>query len=313
VTLFSGALALFAALDLWRKKMPPLKLAALAGLALLIVWMAFLAMINFHLKEFWANYLFAAGGRTGKPLWALHYYLFHIQGITWLPLILLWLLSLPWLPGLRDRELGQLAVLISIPVFLLAFMGALNHGVIWYVIFILFIVVSAWSKQLPRPRAVLLQLVFAAALLAANCRYGLAVVGLLNGEIKTGPSQNLAQARALESTPGRTVLIDAETARYVFDYHIPPGACDWNFSTPFPGSMGIESAPHPGDLYLLGPTVVRILNQGTSLNEPLPQWKPFGSDRWACFKYPKSAFIINPQDCVGLPGVGQRKVAEQQN
>ena len=294
VTFFSGALAALAFFNLWRNGVSHKKLV-LPLCALLIAWFAFLVMINFHLEEFWKNYLFVASGRTGGSRFqSLGYFLFHIQGVTWLPVMLLWFCSLPLMFRFRDRDLSRIALFASVPIFMLAALAALNHGTIWYVMFILLVVVAAWSKQLPPARARALQLVLAAALLMANFRYGLGLVGMALGEVKYRPPANLAELQAFRPGPGQYVLINSETARYVFDFRIPPGFGDWNFATVYPGSLATESAPHPGDVYLVGPAIVSRLNQDTSLNMPPPMWKPFGSDRWASAKSPENAYLIDP-------------------
>jgi len=309
VTFFSGALVLLALVNLRCRKVPVVTLGLTAGAAFLAVFGLFLLMINGHLVEFWQNYMFATNiskHAGGSPWRSLNHYLFVIQGITWLPLHLLWLAALPGLLFFKDRELGRMGLFAALPVLLLLVMGALGDGVIWYVFLVLFIAVAGWSSALSRFRRRTLQLIFTVALLAANARYGLVVAGLLGGQIQAGPAgpaEVLVEARSLKSAPGHTVLIDQATARYVFDYRIPPGFLDWNYGTPLPGTLAIESPPHPGDLFLLGPGNVEIINQRSRLNRPVSSWKPFASNRWWFARYPETVYLINPLDCVGLPGV----------
>jgi len=304
VTVFSGGLLALTAVNLWRQNTAPIKLCIIMALAFLGAFGLFLWMIHFHLAEFWHNYLFVASGRSGGPIvTSLKHYLFDIQGITCLPTHLLWVVALPFFWCFRDRELSRIGIFASMPVFLLVLMGALNDGAVWYIFFALFVAVAAGCRQLPRFPSWTVQIIFALALLAANGRYGMDVVGLLSGEINDRQTAHFEEARALKSTPRQTVLIDQETARYVFDYRIPPGFLDWNYSTPFPGSVAIESPPHPGDVYMVGPHIVKWINQKSLLNLQLPQWKPLGSERWSYDKFPKTILIIDPQDCAGLPGV----------
>ena len=306
-TFFSASFALLALVILWRRKVSAATLGWTLGLALAAAFGVFLLMIQGHLVEFWNSYVFAAHGRIGGTRWeAIKHFLFHLQGVTFLPVELLWLAALPLLLRFRDRELSRMALFTVLPVFLLIYMRALGNGGIWFIYWALFVVVAAWSKELSPGRARILQMIFTGALLASNFRSLLVVTGLLSGAIKDGPPGPpalLAEARSLESAASHTVLLDQETARYVFDYRIPPGFLDWNYGTKYPGSLAIESPPHPGDLYLLGPINIQMLNEDQYLHLPQPRWKPLGSDRWSFDRFPQTVFLINPQDCTGLPGM----------
>jgi len=306
-TFFSVSLALLALVILWCRKVSAGTLVWTFTLALAAAFGVFLLMIQGHFVEFWNSYVFAAYGRiNGTPWRALKHYLFHLQGITFLPVELLWLAALPFLPRLRDPELRRMALFTVLPILLLILMRALGNGGIWFIYWTLFVAVAAWSKELSSGRARILQVIFSGVLLASNFRWLLLVTGLLSGAIKDGPAAPptlLAEARSLKSTPGHTVLLDQETARYVFDYRIPPGFLDWNYGNKYPGSLAIETPPQPGDLYLLGPVSLQIIIGGHYLDLPRPRWKPLVSDRWSFDRYPQMIFLINPQDCTGLPGM----------
>lgn len=297
---FSAALLLVAFVDLRRKNVPAIRLVALAGLALLLTALILLEQIGFRLGEFWRTFHFHAAGRiSGGKLAAARHYLESLSIIQW-PLLLLWLALLPFLPKLRAQTPARITIYLLGAFGIAAVLGILGHGFYWYVFLLLLLAATACLAQFPPRRAFILQALLAVALLVAVSRIIIFAAGITANRIKADPGERLAEARLLRPTPEHPLLVDGDTARYVFDYRLPPGCLDWNFSAPFPGSLPTDAPLRPGDIYLIGPASVDWLNKKTSLNLALPKWQPLGPGK-SFHEFPRRAYLIRPQDCHAAP------------
>ena len=94
--------------------------------------------------------------------------------------------------------------------------------------------------------------------------------------------------------------IDAWSARYLFDYKLADGFIDFGFAAAFPKTSVINSPLREGDIFLVGPDAVKILDQKTGLNRPVAEWLPFGLARWSRARFPRKVVLINATDCHGL-------------
>jgi hypothetical protein len=106
----------------------------------------------------------------------------------------------------------------------------------------------------------------------------------------------LADALALRSTPGHTVLVDSSTARYVFGYRLPPDFLDLSFAAPFPNHFALDDT-RPGDIYLAGPEVAQVLKDATLLDVPVPVWVPFGLPNRRFQAAPRRVYVIPAEAC----------------
>jgi len=307
ITFFSGALCIFSLVELQRSGIPLLKLSVVAALAVLVAFAIFLVMIQFHFGEFMQSYLVATHGRSGGSRWlGLKHYLFNIQGVTWLPVHVLWLLALPVLWRFRTSPAARLGITLVIPVVVLVGMAALNDGAIWYITLTVMLATALVFQNRTGKLlgSWLLPIALSCAIIITNFRYGLTLAAIVLDKVSSTPVENSDAFRAFRPQSGQTVLIDYQTACYLFDYRIPSGFLSWEFSSPFPGSLALETPPHPGDLYLIGPGMVDLLNKKNLTHIELPRWRPFGNDRWAPFRNPRTAYWIDPNS-PGQPGPGR--------
>ncbi len=297
LVLFSAALVLAAMVELRKKGIPILRSGLLAGAALLLVCALLSWLIGFRFEEFWRTFYAIAAGRTRHGLVAsLAGFFITISIVQW-PIVLAWLVALPFAAHWRDTQFGR-ANLFLIGAFVATTLaGAIGHGAIWYVLLMLLFISASGVRPVARA-PVLMPFAIAAVLLIANSRHFLYAAGMVSGKIKADQGDRLAEARALRSSPEHAVLIDSETARYVFDYRIPQHFLDWSFSSRFPGTLATDDPLRPGDIYLVGPMSVDWLNLKTRLDMRLPRWKPLGPGK-TFHEFPRRVYLIHPEQCGG--------------
>jgi len=299
LSLFSGALLVAAIFDLRKQGVTPIRSAMLAGSAMLIVCIMLMDFIGFKLGEFWHTFHFCAAGRLDSgALASITGYFRSLSVIQW-PLVLLGIACLALLPRLWKNELARISIFLLGAFLATAFIGALGHGAIWYVILMLLVTSAAGVKQISTKWSLTLPWLVAVALLIANSRNVIYAAGIVSGKIRSDKGNRLAETRATRATREHQVLIDSETARYVFDYRIPQNFLDWNFSSTFPGTLPTDDGMHPGDIYLIGPDSVDWLNLKTHLNLEMPKWAPLGSKK-SFHEFPQWAYLIRPEYCDGL-------------
>ncbi|HSY17984.1 MAG TPA: hypothetical protein VK815_06600 [Candidatus Acidoferrales bacterium] len=297
LSFFSAALALASFVRLFLGGTSFIRLGVLAGTALIVAMLGFSCLIGFHFQEFYKIYHFHAAGRLGGDIGSLLGHFFRgILGISQWPLLLLWLVSLPLLYRLssKTRDLVRASLFVSGVFLLLMLTGIGGEGAIWYVVFSLFALTAAYAQQSSPGRSRLAQMSLAAALLIGNGRSGVELFGLATGHITTETNLQTIPAPA----SGRPVLINPESARYAFDYRLPKGAIDWNFSAPFPAELATETVLHPDDVYIVGPTVLEVLDREKWLDESVPRWNPLGRARWSFLQHPHWTYVINGKDCL---------------
>lgn len=294
---FSAALVVAAILDLRKQGCSVVRALTFAGSAGLVVCAMLLYLIHFKVAEFWNTFHFTAAGRTGHGLLASFIGVVrHVSVVQW-PVILLWFACLPLLlVQVRERQLGRLAWLLLGAWFVTALVSGSGHGVLWYIILMLLFFCVAGVNPPAGKLTVYLPVLVAGVLLLANTRNFIYAAGMLSGKIQSDKGGQVAEAQALRSTPEHPVLIDSETARYVFNYQLPANSLDWSFSSRFPGSLPTDDPLRPGDIYLVGPSSVNWLNLKTHLHLQLPIWKPLGPAK-TFDEFPRRAYVIRPQQC----------------
>ena len=301
LSVFTVALVILAAYRLWRGGMPVARLCTLAGAALLAACLVSLVLIDFRLGEFWRAFRFNATPVVGASrLTLIRRFLLDILGVTQLPVLLLCVGLLPFGLRSRDTELNRVGLFVFCGFPVLAVIGGLGHGALWYAIFVLFVVTAALLKGLSRPLRVVVQALLVAVLLIANSRNLVQGFGIITGQIDTEQGSRRSDALALRSTTEHPVLIDVSVARYVFDYRIPKGFLDWDAAAPYPLTMAVQTNLRAGDIYLVGPSSVDLMNNYTYLNQPVPRWSPLKLNRWAFHRNPRRIFIIPAESCGGL-------------
>jgi hypothetical protein len=154
---------------------------------------------------------------------------------------------------------------------------------------------AAVLKQRPE-QGPKLKAILCLTLVLANVEVPLIAYGQVRGKILTSRGPEIAQARALQSTPDHTVLLDPYVARYAFDYKIPPGFLDLDFAAPFPNHFATDDM-RSGDVYLASPASVEALEQNTNLNLPVKAWRPFGLPNRNYYVEPYRVYVIPSERC----------------
>lgn len=299
ITFFSGALILSVIFDLQNRGVPVRRLLFTSGIALAIVLICMMGWIGFRFSEFWRVFHFCAVEKTNAGMWTAVKNLFYDITIFRWPVVLLGLVMMLFLPWLREKGPTPMILLLLGAMVTMILIGGIGHGTVWYVTFILLLIGAAGVKLIPENGKILLPLVIAAVLLIANGRLFIFAIGMLGDEIKSDKGDQWAETRTLQSTPEHPLLLDCETARYVFNYRLPRNSLDWFFSAPFPKVLPTDVALRPNDIYLIGPDTVNYLNLKTHLNLDLPKWEPLGTKK-TFYRYPEKAYLIHPADCGGL-------------
>lgn len=259
--------------------------------------MVFLCMIHFRIAEFLHTFHDHMARVGGSKAALLGRFLSTFVGPVELPLLLLVgaLLALNLRhPNQRSTWMG-LAIAGAFVV--TALMGALGPGSVWFAVFCLFVLMVPTLSGASALRRRMVAGIVVLALLAANSRPLIGVVGQITGAIDRDTGPTIAEARAIQSTPDHPVLIDVATARYVFDYRLPAGVLDWSFAAPFPGELAIESPLRASDIFVLGPTSVDTLAARHMIDLSTPKWTPAGLRRWSYQRYPRRPYIIRAEDC----------------
>jgi hypothetical protein len=152
--------------------------------------------------------------------------------------------------------------------------------------------------SLSRLPAIALGTIFLLALLIANGQTLLNIYGMLSGHLRNDPGDQRPAALALRPTPEHRVIVDVNQARYLFDYHIPPGVLSFEYAATFPIAYADEEL-RPSDLYILGPQSVDSINQRNlpMLASP-PRWNPLGgTPRYGFNEFPHWVYIISGEEC----------------
>ena len=207
----------------------------LAGAAGLASGTLFLLLIHFRLSEFLETFRMHSTRNTGVPFSLyLASLLYHVMSQLMWPLLALPILLLiafrrePW-----DR-LKTIAVSVLIVFVLAGCLKILWPCSIWYAIFASLLLAGSGFASLSRLPAIALGTIFLLALLIANGQTLLNIYGMLSGHLRNDPGDQRPAALALRPTPEHRVIVDVNQARYLFDYHIPPGVLSFEYAATFP-------------------------------------------------------------------------------
>lgn len=292
---FSGAIGLIAIGTLRTKGVSWTKLFWLFVVVSLGNLTLFGLMIDLRFKEFFETYLFHARGRiSSDKVSAGLAFLKGLSVIQW-PLVLFavgsLVISLIWSKWRRGSEI-MLSVSVAIICSLAA--GVLGHGALWYLFLVALVFTTAVGSHFKTTFKNILACLFVLTLVSANIRVAIYAYGMMTNKIKS--TAGLAAVDTLETTGKETVLLDGAAARYVFDYRLPSGFLDWNFSSRFPGSLPTDEPLRVGDVYLVGPDNIRFLEQKTPFRACLSQWRPFGLGK-SFHEFPRQIHLIRAADC----------------
>lgn len=248
---------------------------ALAALALLLNC----SLISFDIATFWTNFFFHATQRTdslGLVSWVKTKI-----GLVQLPFLLFAVLLSGCAVFFRKQVkkwefwMGMALMLV---VLLTAFWGLAGHGVFCFIyfasaLFIFLVQDRIWKRFWAGGFLLCLALASLKVLF-----YGL---GLVTGNISP-PTSSLHSWKAYIPQLGDEVnfLVDSWTFRFLMDYRLQNNVYDWSFSSPFPGTLALETPPHPKDYWLLGPVSLACVAKKYSVPE-IAVWTPLGSPRWS--------------------------------
>jgi hypothetical protein len=302
ITFFGVAMIFTAGFDCWRaitkKKNCSLvtfitpALTGILGAFLLFVW-----LLDFHLVDFFAAFRYYSVLVGGSRLMLLHQYLTAGLSTTQWPMfpLLAALLLLAWRgPWSAMKRFGVLLAATLLPVFLV---GGLGRVTIWFVFLSTFaLAIHLLQNSFGRQRTVLIATSLAVGLLIANLKTLIHIYGIASGDITSNAGRQRGEALAMRATPEQPVLLDADVARYVFDYRIPEGFIYYPFAMPFPKSMAIlPQTLLPEDICLLGPGCVETLEKDRLIDLPLPTWN-MGLKKWSFFREPRKVYVIRAKE-----------------
>jgi hypothetical protein len=308
LTLFSGALVLLAGYRLWQNSTAPgwkrwsFCLCALG--AMLVAIFIFLLMIGFRPHEFLETFHFHARRLDAGKIQLLEKY-FHDVGKTQLPVF--FLAPIVFLFSLRQpkNELFYCGAIIAVAFLSTAMIGGIGHGSAWYAVLMMLFLTAAISRNGVRHKVCLPAALFL-VLFVASGKSLMNVAGIFYGDISSGRGGQYEEALQLHSTPEHPVLVDFSVARYVYDYKIPAGFLDFEFSAPFPG-IGVTDYFQHQDIYVVSPENVDNLKCWTRLDVPrMQEWSFCGVSRlpflgrWTLYRHPGEAFVIPAENCGGL-------------
>ena len=299
ISFICGALVVAALVQLRQKITPFSRVLVLAAAALLLVLVALSTMIGFRYLEFWQTYHFTAAGRVGGNRIAALWHFFESLSIIQRPLVLLGLATAPLIVVWRSHRLMHINFYLIAAMLVTAGLGALGHGGLWFFILMLLFTCVTGMKIFRSRFAVLLPLLLTGGLLLASSRIMIYATGILCNAIKADKGGDPHTVQALRSTSEHPVLIDSQTARYLFDYRIPAGFLDWSFSAPFPKALATDEALRPGDVYLIGPDSMEGFNVKFHLNLTIPKWDPFRSTK-KFHVYPHRYYYLRAEDVSDL-------------
>jgi len=301
---FAAAFGVLMIRRLWREPAParrPWVLLALAVSAVAVAGMLFLWMIGFRLEEFLHTFHFHAAGafkRFGPGKWKLFERFLDIQTSGQM---LLMAMSVFFLVAAVFRrpldESAWVGLALAGGILVSGLIGGLYFGSAWYVILMLLFVAASLWRKVSRPAAIVLCPVLVLAFLAANSSVFAEVASSLHGDIQADLGPQGDAARAMTPTAGHPLLVDTVVARYVYDYRLPQGCVDFGFGAPFPKFDTPQTDLRAGDIYLVGPSSLTMLEQSTHLDQKAPEEFQAGRRRWRFFRHPRQVFIITAEEC----------------
>jgi len=298
---FSGSLLVLSVGKLWLKAGSS-KSRLLAVLPVLFagafILGLFLWQIDFRWSEFW--HTFAVNARIFTTRTRLDRLLNFLNDNPYLndsQSPLLWalaaLLFFAWPKFKSDSALTGFAILFGFLAEAIA--RGLGAGALWYVVLALLLFSSHTAKHLPAlaPRLTV-ALVF--LFLLANAEIIANEVQRFRGKITNNRGDLFQAALNLRVTKEHPVLIDAWTARYVYNYRIPDGFGDIQNAVRFPKNHIIMQW-HPDDIYVIGPDNVQVLTDFSFLVQEVKIRSIFAMANRHIFCEPCRVYVIPAEEC----------------
>ena len=301
---FGAVLALLGAWE-WLKREPanrsawlrfsPLPIAA--GLAAVLV---FFACIHFRLGEFYQTFHLHSTRMNPSASVLVARELRQFGVMRWIAIVAVALIILAAAVIRRVSDTNGVAYFL-IATFLAAIVtGVFGPGTTWYLIFAVFLLAAVLFQKLSRAWLTFFAALIAVVMIGANSSQFTGEFGVLTGKIDMSPPANRDVILTMQSTPDHTVILDFGTARYVYDYKLPLGVLDFGFAAPFPAFFPIDVKLRPGDIYVIGPGKVSLVNDELHASYPLEYWGLFNLKGHTFNKHPTQAFIIPAADLIKL-------------
>lgn len=296
----------------WMKSAPEkrFRLSGLVALAAIAVGIVFLVLIHFRLAQFLETFHVHASRVQGSR-WQLFKIFLQGMGKRSVLIFALTIAALFWSARCASKQVRGWCYGLAFAFIIAGLLGSLGHGSGWYLIVILLLLTAELDKSIGHVRALGLNVAVAFALLFANANYLLEVYGLLTGKIHSASPENRQQILALSATNQNALLVDPQTARYVYDYRVPAGTVDFAFAAPFPGFGATDVKLQPEDTFVLGPSSLQALDVKLHSHFEPETWSAIGlkSGRWWEWKYPRQATIVSARSLIETAGenLGQQK------
>jgi len=200
-----------------------------------------------------------------------------------------------WHQPKGDSVRAAIFIACAAPIALV--MGVIGFGTIWFPILMIFLLATPVLNHAARPWSLYFGGLMVALFLATNAGNIIQTYGIMLGRITRDAGETSQAARTLRSTAEHPLLVDPATARYTFDYRMPPGSLDLTFAAHFPEAYIQTVPPRDGDIMVVGPETIRFIKRYVILNQPVRQWLPWGIKDAAFDAFPRHAYILSAADC----------------
>lgn len=299
LVMFSAVLAAYSAWKLISQTSGAKRTATLVSLAFALITASaiFLVQIHCDVTGFWNSFHTHAKLVDRRKIDMLVLFMDGNEFIDGLQLPAIW--ALGWLALFAWRrpmcESTRLGLVLVLGFFLEAAVGGLGACTFWYVLLALLLIASAVMKNSPALASkIAFGLVF--LFLLSNAQYMVFEYQRAAGRVTFERGEAEKAALEMHSTAEHPVLIGSSVARYVYDYRIPEGFLDIGSGAPFPKQHVIQQW-QPNDIYVVGPADVEILDNATSLRQPIQKRVVFGLPRHQIVTHPCLVYIIPADKC----------------
>ena len=274
--------------------------------ALACAGLIFMILIRFKFTDFYhAFHMHSARVDEGGIIGALK-----IFGIMkWSLMFLLAVTVLGLSLGRVADEAAGVSYSITATFILVVLGRAFGPGVMWHLVFVVFVLTAAMSSRLRPSLLLALEGALAIVFIAANSSLIIEQFGIFTGNIVRQKTDNFSTILALRPTKERLLVLDVSVARYVYDYRIPPNCVDFGFAAPFPGLIPIDAKLQPEDTFLVGPNTASLLYDDLHSDFSVERWSPLHRKDRSFIKYPCQAFIIPAQKCIEI--IAQNRAAKK--
>jgi hypothetical protein len=320
LALFIAALVLYAGYCAWRQAATPRErwnTVIRWVTALLVTGFLFLLMIDFRVSEFLRLFHYHAAGRISKDkLWMIKTYFMGYLGYFQWPLVALPFVLLIWSLRKPKDYLSRTAFCLAAITPIAVYSGGLGSGTAWWAFLVMVLLAGSLVKTISRRAGIILQVAIFLILAVINRKIAAESLGIITGHITKEQGDIAAVAQKMRPTREHPILTDAWAARYLYDYHLPEGMLDAEWSVRFPGAGpgAYTSAGDPGpqlrkgDIYVVSFAMRKNLQIYTLLQKTKdPTWKAFGLSQLAFEPNPHFIYIIPSEDCKDVrPGAANR-------